>query len=305
MYKLKNSYIDNMIAAKVSKSEIAFLLYIAVGQNESGKVYSVYYKDVCEALSISIQKFYDILTSLSEKSLIRYEKENPADFVVELVGNDFSNKDFSCGYLNVASKEFRSKKFTELKAGSQLLYLYTQRLLNGKHMGVLKFYEDFCEMFQVTRKTLQIYVQQLKEAHLLFISKKRNKAYHYEMTMRKSTCLDKKGAIPNEKSGYIENIRKMLIANFKQYIQDSSDKSLSDIAALAGSKRAENHSNFISLIVASVRASVKRQKDDKKKEIKINAALVNKCLTGAIERFYANQSTEQDAEIAALLSSGR
>lgn len=305
MYKLKNSYIDNMIAAKVSKSEIAFLLYIAVGQNESGKVYSVYYKDVCEALSISIQKFYDILTSLSEKNLIRYEKENPADFVVELVGNDFSDKDFSCGYLNVASKEFRSKKFTELKAGSQLLYLYTQRLLNGKHMGVLKFYEDFCEMFQVTRKTLQIYVQQLKEAHLLFISKKRNKAYHYEMTMRKSTCLDKKGAIPNEKSGYIENIRKMLIANFKQYIQDSSDKSLSDIAALAGSKRAEKHSNFISLIVASVRVSVKRQKDDKKKEIKINAALVNKCLTGAIERFYANQSTEQDAEIAALLSSGR
>lgn len=305
MYKLKNSYIDNMIAAKVSKSEIAFLLYIAVGQNESGKVYSVYYKDVCEALSISIQKFYDILTSLSEKNLIRFEKENPADFVVELVGNDFSEKDFSCGYLNVASKEFQSKKFTKLKAGAQLLYLYTQRLLNGKHMGVLKFYEEFCEMFQVTRKTLQIYVQQLKEAHLLFISKKRNKAYHYEMTMRKSTCLDKKGIIPNEKSGYIENIRKLLIANFKQYIEDSSDKALSDIANLAGNKRAKEYPNFVSLIVTSVKASIKRQKDDKKKEVKINAALVNKCLTEAIERFCANQISNPDTERAELLSYGR
>lgn len=158
MYKLKNSYIDKMIAAKVSKSEIAFLLYLADSQDERGKVHSVYYKDVCEALGISIQKFYDIRVSLAEKNLIRFEKENPADFMVQLLGNDFSTKDFSCGYLNVASKEFRSKKFTDLKAGAQLLYLFTQRLLNGKHMGVLKFYEDFCEMFQVTRKTLQIYV---------------------------------------------------------------------------------------------------------------------------------------------------
>ena len=301
-----------MIAAKISKSEIAFLLHIAVSQDESGKVHSVYYKDVCEALDISIQKFYDILTSLSEKNLIKYEKINPADFVVQLIGNDFSSKNFSCGYLNVASKEFHTKtfidkktgqkiKFTDLKAGAQLLYLYTQRFTKGKHMGVLKFYEDFCEMFQVTRKTLQIYLQQLKDIHLLFISKKRNKAYHYEMTMQKSTCLDKKGIIPNEKSGYVENIIKLLRVNFKRYLNGNSEKTLADIAALATTKRAEKYRNFISLIVAATRASIKRQKDEKKENVSINAALVNKCLTEAIERFYTHQSIEADQEIVELL----
>lgn len=293
-----------MIAGQISKSEIAFLLHIAVSQDESGKVHSVYYKDVCEALGISVQKFYDILASLSEKNLIKCEKVNPADFVVQLIGNDFRTKDFSCGYLNVASKEFYKKSFMNLKAGAQLLYLYTQRFENGKHMGVLKFYEDFCKMFQVTRKTLQIYIQQLKEVHLLFISKKRNKAYHYEMTMKKSTCLDKKEFLPNEKSGYLNNIKKLLRANFKRYLSgntENAEKALNDIARLADSKRAEKYHNFIPLIVAATRASIKWQKDEKKPNISINAALVNKCLTDAIERFYTCHSIEADKEIVELL----
>lgn len=282
-----------MIAARISKNEIAFLLYIAVHQDASGKVYSVYYKDICEALDISIQKFYDILKSLSDKNLIKFEKLNPADFVVQLIGNDFSSNNFTCGYLNVAEKEFHTKvflnkkngkeiKFTDLKAGAQLLFLYTQRFTNGKHMGVKKFYDDFCNMFQVTRKTLQIYLQQLKDIHLLFISKKRNKAYHYEMTMRRSTCLDKKGIVPNEKSGYIENIVKMLKANFRKYLDGSSDKALIDIASLAITKRAERYRNFVVLIVKAVRMSIHHQKNERKKNIKVNAALVNKCLTKII-----------------------
>ena len=312
MYKLKNSYIDKMIAAKISKSEIAFLLHIAVSQDDSGKVHSVYYKDVCAALNISIQKFYDILNSLSGKNLIKCEKVNPADFVVQLLGNDFSSKNFNCGYLNVESKEFHTKtfidkktgqeiKFTDLKAGAQLLYLYTQRFTNGKHMGVQKFYEDFCKMFQVTRKTLQIYLQQLKDIHLLFISKKRNKAYHYEMTMKKSTCLDKKGIIPNEKSGYVDNIKRLLRANFKRYLSDDSDKAIADIAAMITTKRAEKYRNFIPLIVAATRASIKRQKDEKKEHVSINAALVNKCLTEAIERFFMHNSIDADKEIVDIL----
>lgn len=291
-----------MIAAKVSKSEIAFILHIACDQDESGRIYSVYYKDVCEALDISVQKFYDILTSLSEKKLICYEKQNPADFVVYLVGNDFRQKDFSVGYLNVASKDFRNSKFVRLKAGAQLLYLYTQRFTAGKHMFVQKFYDDFCEMFHVTRKTLQIYLQQLKEAHYLFISKKRNKAYHYEMTMKKSTCLDKKGIIPNEKTGYIDNIKKSLYCNFRKYLRgESAQRAVSDIAKLADTQRALNYPDFVSLLMAATKASILRQKGEKKAQIIINAALVNKCLSEAIERVKKGIIIDTDKEIASLL----
>lgn len=291
-----------MISAKVTKSEIAFILHIALGQDESGRVYSVYYKDVCEALNISVQKFYDILKSLSEKKLISYEKQNPADFVVQLIDNDFSNKNFKVGYLNVASKDFQRDKFTDLKAGAQLLYLYTQRFTSGKHMFVQKFYEDFCKLFQVTRKTLQIYLQQLKESYFLFISKKRNKAYHYEMTMKRSTCLDKKGIIPNEKSGYLDNIRNLLKVNFRKYINgEEAEKAVCDIANLADTKKAEKYRNFIPLIVAATKASIRLQKEEKKTNISINAALVNKCLNDAIERFYGGISIAADKELTELL----
>lgn len=303
MYKLKNTYIDKMITSRLSKSEIAFILHIACSQDESGRVYSVYYKDVCYAIDISVQKFYDILQSLSDKKLITYEKQNPADFVVQLVGNDFRKKDFKEGYLNVASKDFRNKKFVTLKAGAQLLYLYTQRLINGKHMFVQKFYEEFCKLFGVTRKTLQIYLQQLKEAHYLFISKKRNKAYHYEMTMKKSTCLDKKGILPNEKSFYVDNIKKLIQANFGKYIKDEkSEKARDDIADLAITKRADKYHNFVPAIVVAIKISISNQKKEKKKNILINAALVNKCLSEAIERFWTNTCVEADKEIIRLLT---
>lgn len=285
MYKLKNTYIDKLIEKKVSKGELAFLLYIAQYQDDYGTVHSVYYKDVCNAISISTQKFYDILHSLTQKNLIFYEKENPADFKVHLNGNNFEHKNFQEGYINVAEKDFSCPLFVSMKAGSQLLYLYSQRFIEGKHMLLQKFYDDFCRLFDVTRKTLQLYVQELKDRKYLFISKKRNKAYHYEMTMKRSTCLNKKGIIPREKEGYFENIKRLVTINFKKYIDldsESDKKTLRDIANLAEAKRAEQIRNFPSLIVKAVRDSLKLQKEENKKELKLNAALVNRCLTSRL-----------------------
>jgi hypothetical protein len=271
-----------MIDKQVSKSELAFLLYVAQFQDSYGTVHSVYYKDVCSAINISIQKFYDILRSLAQKRLIIYQKDNPADFKVHLVGNNFENLDFSKGYINVAEKDFCNSNFISLKVGSQLLYLYSQRFVEGKHMLLQNFYDEFSKLFHVTRKTIQLYVQELKEQKYLFISKKRNRAYHYEMVMKRSSCLNKKGIIPREKEGYLENIKKLLLVNFKNYINpsDASDqKALVDITRLFETKRAERQRDFPSLIVNSVKESFRLQKDERKKEIRLNAALVNKCFT--------------------------
>lgn len=279
MYKLKNSYIDRMIDAGISKSEVAFILHIAQYQDDYGTIHSVYYKDICEAIEISIQKFYDILDSLAGKNLIFYEKVNVADVRVRLLHNDFSDNDFSGGYINVAEKDFRSDAFISLKAGAQLLYLYSQRFTNGKHMLLNNFYEEFCQKFHVKRKTLQIYIQELKEKKLLFISRKRNKAYHYEMTMRRSHCLDKKGIIPREKEGYIFNIKKLILANFGRFLSGADEAGIDDIARLAEQQRALAYRNFPSLIVEAIRDSFKLQRDEKRKRVSFNAALINKILT--------------------------
>lgn len=295
MYKLKNTYIDEMIRNSLSGSEVDFILYIARYQNEDGCVESVYYKDVCEHIGISIQKYYDILRSLEDKQLIRCEKKNPSDTAVTLIGNSFKDITYiqgkTPGYLNVIKNEFASKLFRKMKAGAKLFYLYSQRFLSGKHMLLENFYAEFCRLFNVARKTLQRYIHELKENKLLFISKKRNKTYNYEMTFRPSTVLYSKNTLlPNENSLYVENIADMIARNFKTALPESADgekgirRILHQIAGLATQKRAGDYDDFASLIVLAIKGSLKQQKTEKKKRPVINAALVNKWIPIAAEQ---------------------
>lgn len=286
MYKLKNAVIDRMVDRRISSRETDFLLYIAGFQDDTGCVASVYYKDVCKALGISIQKFYDILDSLKKKELISYIKNNTADLCVRILNNDFSDKNFTSGYLNVALHDFENGKFREMKAGAKLLYLYMQRFTEGKHMLVQNFYDEFCNRFHVARKSLQAYLRELRGKSFLFVSRKRNKAYHYEMMMKNSTVLKKiKSAVPREKEGYVHNVRELVKRNFSRYLPEKeSGRVLQDIAELADTERARRHSNFVSLLIEAVTASITRQKDEGKKRQELNAALVNRCLTDILDR---------------------
>ena len=286
MYKLKNSYIDKMVSNKISSKEIDFILYVARFQDETGRIESVYYKDVCSAIDVSIQKFYDIVKSLQKKELITFEKINPADICVKLVNNDFSDKKYSKGYLKVASMKFCDAKFRDMKAGSKLLYLYMQRFIQGKHMLVKNFYDEFCETFQVVQKSLQVYLHELKKNAFLFVSKKRNKAMNYEMTMKLSTVLlEDSFKVPTERDLYLKNIEDLIKYNFKECIPDESKGDVvHDIAQLAATQRAEKYRNYVSLIVAAVSESIHRQKTEGKKRPVLNVAHVNLCLSDVLEQ---------------------
>ena len=278
-----------MILHKLSSKEIDFILYVAVSQDINGKIESVYYKDVCSAIDISIQKFYDILSSLAEKGLIKYEKKHRADICVKLVGNDFSGATYKKGehgYLKVAAKKFLCEEFLELKAGSKLLYLYIQRFSKGKHLGVQKFYEDFGKIFQVTAKSLQIYVHELKKKCFLAISKKRNKSNNYEMTMKPDSALDiKEDEVKQEKQLYLENIKELVRRNFKCYLpEDNVEKTLQDIANLTATKAAGTYKNIVEFLYRAVLKSLEKQRGEGKKGI-LNAALINTCLSEVIEDY--------------------
>jgi hypothetical protein len=280
-----------MVETKPSSKEIDFILHIALSQNNYGVIESVYYKDICSKINISVQKFYDILNSLSQKKLISFEKVNYADVRVKLIGNDCSDERFKVGYLKVAGTDFKNKKFLNMKAGSKLLYLYMQRFIQGKHMLVQNFYSEFCKLFRVVQKSLQVYIHELKENSFLFISKKRNKTYNYEMTMKlSSVLLIKEHFIPREKGFYIDNITDLIKRNFKNRMPEKNpDKVVQDIAELADTKRAEKHSDFVSLIVTAIVNSISKQKQEGTKTPVLNAALINYCLSDAIERSIMEQ----------------
>jgi len=290
LYKLKNKYIDKMVASRMSSYEIDFILYVAEFQDVTGMIESVYYKDVCDALGISIQKFYDILKSLSLKGLITYDKVNYADVRVKLVGNDFSGNSFkkgSHGYLKVTAKDFRNPNFRDMKAGAKALYLYMQRFTKGKHMHVHNFYTEFCKLFHVKEKTLQKYLRQLKEYGFLCVSKKRNKSNNYEMTMKLGSALDKTGpAIQNEKQLYLDNIKELVRRNFRRYVpNENAEKVLQDVANLINTRKTQTYRNITNFLFQAIRLSFERQRDEGKDKILLNAALVNKCLTSVIDEY--------------------
>lgn len=279
MYKIKNSYIDRIIRAKASKAEIAFLLHIALSQDDHGVVQSVYYREACPAIGVSIQKFYEILSSLKGKGLIEVSKENKADFQVRLVGNDFSNLDFSGGYVKVAEMDFRNKAFSGLRAGAQLLYLHMLRYEKGKHMLLENFYGDYCALLGVGKKTLRSYVRELRQKGLLNVAKKRNKAYNYEVTMRASKRPMKKSIVPHEKDGYASNIMQMIRANFRRWVSPEDEKAISDIGYLSLQQRFYGMRKFPKMLMEAVRSSFSQQRREGRKEAKLNAALVNEHLT--------------------------
>jgi len=287
LYKLKNSYIDKMVRSKLSSKEIDFILCVAMSQDDSGRIESVYYKDICSTINVSFQKFYDILNSLSAKGLLSYEKIHRADVCVKLLNNDFSVNQYGEGYLKVAGTDFQNEKFQNMKAGSKLLYLYMQRFVQGKRMLVRNFYEEFCRLFAVTQKSLQKYLRELKVNYFLFISKKRNKAMHYEMTMKNSTVLHNKKTynLPTERDCYLDNIKNLIRRNFGKYLPggEEGERILWNIALLAGAKRAEKYKDFVSLIVNAVRDSLQKQRREGRELPKLNAALVNMCLSSSLE----------------------
>lgn len=290
MYKLKNTYIDRMISNKLTSKEIDFILHIAMYQDDTGRVVSVYYKDICTAIGVSNQGFYNILNSLKNKEMISYEKKHRADIQVTLIDNDFSNKDFAEGYLKVAGSDFGSKKFRELKAGAKLLYLYMQRFTNGKHMFVQNFYKEFSKRFSIGKKCLQTWLTELKKRFLLFISVKRNKANNYEMMMKNSTVLHiKEKKVPQEKQTFLKNIEELVERNYFTKMPDNKREKanvLRDIAKLAEAERVKKHRNFPTFILKAVERSFGRQRDEGKKETKLNAALVNICLGEILQTIY-------------------
>ena len=74
MHKIRKSVIDEILLQKCTGAEIKFLLFISQYQSKHGTVRHVRCKDICLAIGISKQTFYNILKSLQEK-VIRVLRE--------------------------------------------------------------------------------------------------------------------------------------------------------------------------------------------------------------------------------------
>lgn len=172
MQKLGVTVIENMIRAKITNRELDFILHIARFQNEYGIITGVHYKDVCEAIDLSYQGFYDCKKSLEAKGIISCEKNNYFDWDITIIGNSFKGKEnYGRGYISLGCDMVRDPDFRHLKVNSKLLALLLMRdwqigvkKLKRKSFQILKenFINKYKELFGVTKRMIRSYLGELK-----------------------------------------------------------------------------------------------------------------------------------------------
>lgn len=92
MQKLSIEVLEKMMGADLSKNEIDVLLYIARYQDDTGHIIGGHYKDVCDAIGISFQGYYDVLGALERKEIISCEKKCYYDKDITILDNNFAGK---------------------------------------------------------------------------------------------------------------------------------------------------------------------------------------------------------------------
>lgn len=179
MQKLANSILEKLFMCNATAKEIDFLLYIARFQNQYGVVQGVYYKDVCKNAKLSYQAFYDVKKSLTEKGIIRTERNYSGDWDITILDNDFSTKEsFGRGYINLGHYIFEQDNFRKMKAGAKLMAMDILKInMTGGtkyEIGTKKFYEKYTALLSVQKKIVEEYLRELK---LFFYVGIKNKKY--------------------------------------------------------------------------------------------------------------------------------
>lgn len=151
----------------VSKMEMNFFLQCVRYQDEHRRVIGVYYKEFMQVLGMkSKQTFYNVLRSLSEKNLLSYTQNVKGDFDIYLENRTFSQQKTS-DYIDLNKVLFQSKEFFKMKAHEKymLLDLMRSTALNRgiRVINVKEFYHKYCNILQVSKRMIQVYLQTLRK----------------------------------------------------------------------------------------------------------------------------------------------
>ena len=236
MQKLKNSVLDKMLQAHLTKAEVDVILDISHYQDDSGKIYGVYYKDVCEAIGISYETFYVTIRSLSDKGLIRLQKDFRGDWDIIIIDNDFSYPEaLKEGYISTGHDIFYNMTFKKLKANEKLLAMQFLKIGGaGKHyhIGVNLLYEKYAALLQVTKRTIQVYLGRLREFFSIGIKDKMYWITPLVSVFKYNAPADIENfaehlvevACRRNKATYSERGKKDMLQLVKQYIQGLKTK---------------------------------------------------------------------------------
>lgn len=280
MQKLANIIVDRMLEARLTAKEINFLLYISRFQDDQGSVSGVHYKDVCKAMHMSYQEFYNVKDSLEEKAFIRCKKTNRIDHDITILGNIYGGRERqyeSEGYVNTNHNIFYCEDFLTMKAGSKLLGLIFLKIglagVSGRYeIGVEKFYEKYMKILGVTRRVVRTYLKELKTFFSIEIKDKK-----YYITAKK--VVKKKAYAKTEADNYREyNVEVICRRNRIKDVGDKIKKEMRDLLYQYKDIAIAVNCNAVESLACAVYRSLEKINEEKRGtwDRKLNIKLVHK-----------------------------
>lgn len=301
MQKISNVVMQKMINANLTSLEINFILVIARVQADDGTVEGVYYKDIIEQLSCSVQQFYNMLTSLQEKGIIECHKASYYDYDIRILDNVMENEyDRKHGYISL-SKGLFCEEFMELKAGEKLLAMELLRRQDIQFKKLKKpslcfnvdtLYEKFCGMLQVTARVLRQYLKSLKE----FFSIGIKDGKYYITPLKRSYSPDTGIDAPSDADRYNEHVVKVDCRRQRIDTEGYGPESLKETARLIkqyGIMAIEKGMDIVTLVRQSISESVDKAGTYKAQKRRLEYKLVHKIVRQHIDSGIMN--TNEDA----------
>lgn len=176
MQRLSVEILKNMFQSKLTRCEIIFLLCVSRYQDQGGHVRGAYYKEIAGEMHSSYPQFYAAMKSLEAKGFIRCEKNSYYDYDITILGNDYRQDAIGQDarenlkrrpYINTRHEIFYSHAFLKMKPGAQLLameFMGVTRLNKGTYkIRIEKFFSKYQEALGVTKRTLRVYLTQLRQ----------------------------------------------------------------------------------------------------------------------------------------------
>lgn len=281
MRKLKLCVLDRLIhlygKRQLSKYETLFIIYISQYQDNRGRVHGVYYKDICKALNISIQKFYDLKRSLEAKGVIRVIKCDYTDWDIQIIDNDFTYPEsFNEGYINMSHNIFQHEDFFNLKAGAMLLAMQFMKIsYSGRgsyNIGTDKFYEKYTELLGVTKRVIQNYMTALRKFFSIGIKNK-------QFWITPLTKVYKGIGAASDAEVYREHIGKVVCRRSRIQFNSKSFRDTIDLMKQYGQQLKDQTADiFMSAVKQSLEKANENQKNKSKWTRILQPKLVHKML---------------------------
>lgn len=164
----------------LTDKEMDLFFFIVRRENQStGIAEGIHYREAVQVTGMSKASFYNALSGLEKKQIVRISRNSTVDYDVTVIDNAFPNKADFRAYVNLNREAFRSREFKKLKAHEKYMLL---EFLKGTHEnghslceGVKHLYEKYMRILGVKWRTVQGYLFHLKQ--FFSICKKKGKFY--------------------------------------------------------------------------------------------------------------------------------